>query len=125
MKRVIASLVALFSGLNGLLMLADGAGWYGRVPGVPETWPYNAHFVQDIGIAFLVAGLALAAAAWRGRFWPAGAAGAGFLAGHALIHLAGILGGHAHHAAFDLAAIVAPAALAVYCIIPTQETNHA
>jgi hypothetical protein len=42
-------------------MLFDGATWYASVPGVVETGPYNPHFVQDIGAAFLVAGLALAA----------------------------------------------------------------
>jgi hypothetical protein len=125
MKAVIASLVALFTGVNGLLMLVDGAGWYGRVPGVPDTGPYNPHFVQDIGVAFLVAALALAASAWRPRYWPAGVAGAGFLAGHALIHLVDIAIGHTLHAAFDLLAVVVPAALAVYSLIPQQETQHA
>ena len=125
MKRIIAGLVALYSAVNGLIMLIDGPNWYIRVPGVPETGPYNGHFVQDIGVAFLTAGMALAAAAWRLRYWPAGAAGAAFLAGHALIHLVEILQGHDHHALFDLALVVLPAALAVYAIIPTKERNHA
>jgi hypothetical protein len=125
MKRAIASLIGLVNAVNGLLMLLDGAGWYGRIPGVPETGSYNAHFVQDIGIAFLVSGLALVAGAWRPRYWPAGAAAAAFLAGHALLHLAGLFTGHAHHAAFDLLAIMLPAALAVYSVIPSQETYHA
>jgi peptidoglycan/LPS O-acetylase OafA/YrhL len=126
MKRVIAALIAAFTTANGLIMLLDGQHWYGAVPGVPETGPYNGHFIQDIGIAFLVAGLALAATAWRPRYWPAGAAAAAFLGGHALLHLAGMLGGHDHHTGFDLLAIVVPAALTVYSIIPTQkETFHA
>jgi peptidoglycan/LPS O-acetylase OafA/YrhL len=125
MKRALASLVGLVSAINGLLMLLDGEGWYGRIPGVPETGPYNAHFVEDIGIAFLVAGLALVAAAWRPRYWPASAAAAAFLAGHALLHLAGLFTGHSHHAGFDLMAIILPAALAVYAAIPSQEIDHA
>lgn len=129
MKRIIAAIAAAVSALNGLMMLADGPGWYARVPGVTDTGPLNAHFIQDIGMAFLVAGLALAARAWRPRYWPAGLAGAGFLAGHAAIHLVGILGGHAHHAAFDLIGIVFPATLALYSAIPTQndrqEDHHA
>jgi hypothetical protein len=125
MKAVIAFLVALLTGANGLLMLVDGAGWFGRVPGVPETGPYNPHFVQDIGVAFLVAGLALAAGAWRPRYWPAGLAGAAFLAGHALIHLVDIAFGHTHHAVFELLAVVVPAALALYSAVPAQEAHHA
>lgn len=121
MKRIIAAVVALINVLNGLDMLFDGEAWYGRVPGVPDTGPYNAHFVQDIGLAFIAAGLGLAAFALRPRYWPAGAAGAAFLAGHALLHLFGLLAGHLHHGGFDLVAVVLPAAFAVWCVIPTRE----
>ena len=65
MRRIMAAILALPTILNGLLMLVDGASWYASVPGATETGPYNPHFVQDIGVAFLVAGLALAARAWR------------------------------------------------------------
>lgn len=125
MKRFVASAVAIYCVLNGLMMLIDGANWYALVPGVPETGPYNPHFVLDIGVAFLAAGLALAAAAWRPRYWAAGAAGAGFLAGHGLIHLIEILEGHDHHALFDFALVVLPAALAVYAITPSKESHNA
>ena len=87
--------------------------------------PFNPHFVQDIGVAFLVAGLALAARAWRPRYWPAAVAGAGFLAAHALLHLVMIAGGHDHHAAFDLIAVVLPSAAALYSAFPSQGENHA
>jgi hypothetical protein len=38
---------------NGVMMLAAAAGWYGAVPGVPDTGPFNPHFVRDIGAAYL------------------------------------------------------------------------
>ena len=44
---------------NGLVMLTVPAIWYARVPGVVDTGPFNAHFVRDIGAAYLVCGLAL------------------------------------------------------------------
>jgi hypothetical protein len=125
MRRIIAAIFALLTVLNGTLMLFDGASWYSSVPGVVETGPYNPHFVQDIGVAFLVAGLALAARAWRPIYWPAAVAGAGFLAAHALIHLVMIAAGHDHHAAFDLAAVVLPSALALYSAFPAQGERHA
>lgn len=125
MRRTIAAIFALLTVLNGTLMLFDGASWYASVPGVVETGPYNPHFVRDIGVAFLVAGLALAARAWRPVYWPAAVAGAGFLAAHALIHLVMIVAGHDHHAAFDLAAVVLPSALALYSAFPTQGERHA
>ena len=120
MRRLIAAILAIPTLFNGLAMLAAGHLWYETVPGVTETGPFNPHFVQDIGIAFLVAGLALAARAWRPRYWPAAMAGAGFLAAHALLHLALIAGGHSHHVAFDLLAVVLPSAIAL-----SQGEHHA
>ncbi len=125
MRRSIAVILAVPTVLNGLMMLFAGPAWYASVPGASETGPYNPHFVQDIGAAFLVAGLALAARAWRPRFWPAAVAGAGFLAVHALLHLVMIATGHDRHAAFDLIAVVLPSALALYSAFPSQGEHHA
>ena len=118
MRRFIAAVLAVLTVLNGIIMLLAGAAWYESVPGVSETGPYNPHFIQDIGAAFLVAGLALAARVWRPRYWPAAVAGAGFLVAHALLHLAMIVSGHDHYAAFDLIAIVLPSGLALYSAFP-------
>jgi hypothetical protein len=125
MRRLMAAILAIPILFNGLAMLVAGPLWYETVPGVSETGPFNPHFVQDIGVAFLVAGLALAARAWRPRYWPAAVAGAGFLAAHALIHLVMIAGGHTHHAAFDLFVIVLPSAAALYSAFPSQGEHHA
>ncbi|MGZ5989986.1 MAG: hypothetical protein ACXWLZ_13210 [Rhizomicrobium sp.] len=119
MRKSIAAALAVPTILNGVMMLLAGPYWYTSVPGASETGPYNPHFVQDIGAAFLVAGLALAARAWRPRYWPAAVAGAAFLAAHALLHLVLMVGGHDHRAAFDLVAVVLPSALALYSAFPT------
>jgi hypothetical protein len=118
MRRSIAAVLAVLTVLNGSIMLLAAAAWYESVPGVSETGPYNPHFVQDVGAAFLVAGLALAVRAWRPRYWPAAVAGAGFLVAHALLHLAMIASGHDHYAAFDLIAIVLPSGLALFSAFP-------
>jgi hypothetical protein len=125
MRRAIAAILAIPTLINGLVMLVAGPFWYAHVPGVTETGPFNPHFVQDIGVAFLAAGLALAARAWRPRYWPAAVTGAGFLAAHALIHLVAIVGGHSHQPGFDLLAIVLPAALALYSAFPSKGESHA
>src|SRR6478735_5413110 len=125
MRRSIAAILAVPTLVNGLVMLVAGPFWYGRVPGASSTGPFNPHFVQDIGAAFLVAGLSLAARAWRPRYWPAAVAGATFLAAHALIHLVSIFGGHAHYPTFDLLAIVLPSAAALYSAFPNQGEHHA
>jgi hypothetical protein len=121
LKRILAGLIGFMTVANGLFMLVDGAGWYGRVPGVTDTGPYNPHFVQDIGLAFIVAGGALLACAWRPALWPAGLTGAAYLAAHAGLHLAGI--GESRHAPFDVGLIVMPAALALWAAWPTKEKS--
>ena len=125
MQRSLAAIFAKLSVLNGGTMLSAGPFWYASVPGASETGPYNPHFVQDIGAAFLVAGLALAARVWRPVYWPAAVAGASFLAAHALIHLAAIIAGHDHHVGFDLMTIVLPSALALYSAFPSRGERHA
>ncbi|KRR25329.1 hypothetical protein CQ14_10070 [Bradyrhizobium lablabi] len=125
MRRVLAAILAIPTVLNGLIMLVAGPFWYGTAPGVPDTGPFNPHFVQDIGAAFLAAGLALAARAWRPRYWPAAVAGAGFLVVHALLHVAILVGGHSHYPAFDLLAIVLPSAVALYSAFPNPGEQHA
>jgi hypothetical protein len=125
MHRLLAAILAIPTLLNGSVMLFAGPHWYQSVPGVADTGPFNPHFVQDIGLAFLMAGLALAARAWRPRYWPAAVAGAGFLAAHALLHLAMIAGGHSHHTAFDFVAIVVPSAIALYSAFPSPGEYHA
>src|SRR5678816_1493101 len=62
-RRWLAGVLGAFNALNGVIMLADGRHWYDTVPGVVFTGPYNPHFVQDIGAAFLAAGLGLIARA--------------------------------------------------------------
>ena len=53
MRRSIAAVLAVLTILNGSIMLLAAPTWYESVPGVSETGPYNPHFIQDIGAAFL------------------------------------------------------------------------
>jgi hypothetical protein len=114
MRRILAGAVGLFDAVNGVAMLVAPAAWFAAVPGVHGA--FNDHFVQDVGAAFLAAGLGLLARAWEPRWWPAAAAGAGFLGLHAGLHVVGWLDGHA--TAADLLLVVVPALLAAYAAIP-------
>ena len=80
MRRLIAAVLAIATGLNGLAMLVAGPLWHQTVPGASETGPFNPHFVQDIGAESLVAGLPLGLWAWRPRYWPATVAAAAYSA---------------------------------------------
>lgn len=125
LKRILAGLFGALNAANGVFMLADGPLWYASVPGAAHTGPYNPHFIADIGAAFLVAGAALLARAWRPRYWPAALAGAGFIGFHAMVHLIEIAGGHTETAAFDLSLIVVPAVLAAWAAFPAKGEKHA
>lgn len=124
-RRIIAAVIGIASAGNGAVMLAAGKAWFEATPGVADTGPYNPHFTADVGAAYLIAGLSLIARAWRARYWPAAIAGAAFFAAHALIHVAGLLGGHSHHAAFEMFVVIVPAALSLFAALPAKGERHA
>lgn len=124
-RRLIAITLGLLAAGNGAVMLIAGRRWFEATPGVAETGPFNPHFVADVGAAYLVAGLALALRGVRPALWPAAVAGAAFYAAHALIHVGGIIAGHAAHAGFDLALVIAPAALSLWAAFPGKGEIHA
>jgi hypothetical protein len=125
-KRLAAAILASILGANALTMLAAGRWWYGAVPGVTATGPYNPHFVKDIGAAYLVAAGALV---WR-AVRPSAAAGgaiaaAGFLVLHAAIHVADALSGTnpLGEASRDFAGVFLPAILAAWIAFPSRTTT--
>lgn len=88
MSRIVAALLAVGLGADALVQLFAPYWWYGVVPGVTATGPFNPHFVRDVGAAYLVVAGALAAYAWRpAEARPAVAAAAAFLILHAAVHV--------------------------------------
>ena len=120
LKRILAAVLGAGGALNGAFMLIDGARWYDSVPGLAHTGPFNPHFVADIGAAYLAASLALVARAWRPRYWPAALAGAGFLAMHALIHVADLTLQASTDPLTDIAGVIVPSALALWAALPEK-----
>jgi hypothetical protein len=102
---------------NAAWMLASPADWYGRLPAaVPDTGPFNSHFVRDIGSAFAVVGVALVAGALRPALRvPALALSALFYVLHALVHVTDTLTGRLpeSHWLVDLPGVYLPAAVLV------------
>jgi hypothetical protein len=99
---------------NGLYMLAAPEAWYGAVPGVTTTGPFNQHFVRDIGLIYLLAGAAYLAGALRPTYrlllWTVPTL---WLTGHALFHLWEVAVGISHHSAMtrDFPAVTLPAVI--------------
>jgi hypothetical protein len=98
---------------NALWMLAGPMHWYEELPaGVPDTGPFNPHFVRDVGCAFGTVGIALSWAAFAPRERPPlVGVSALFLAAHALLHAWDTASGalDAGHWWLDLPGVYAPA----------------
>ena len=98
---------------NAIWMLAGPMHWYNELPAaVPDTGPFNSHFVRDIGCAFLTVGIALIWAA-RSTRWrlPLAATAALFLGAHALLHIYDTALGNlpSSHWVLDFAGVYLPA----------------
>lgn len=111
LKSVVLALTAAFLGANALYMLADPLGWYGAVDGVPDTGPFNPHFVRDIGVAYLTCSLAtFAALKWRRQAFTLMSVVTLFLGLHVLLHVWDIAAGRLplDHLIRDLPGVVGP-----------------
>lgn len=98
MARQLITVMALVIGLglfaNGVFMLVAPETWYWTVPGVPVRGAFNQHFVRDIGIQYLLMGVAFAYGAlnsqhrlllwWLPTTW---------LVGHAVFHVLEVAAG--------------------------------
>jgi hypothetical protein len=126
MRGILVWILGIGLAINGLIMLAVPGGWYATVPGVNETGPFNAHFIRDIGVAYLVVGAALAWCAKRRAALPAAQAGAAFLAMHALVHLWDAAAGreHAHQLLIEVPTVFLPAVLAIWIAWPSCRTPN-
>jgi hypothetical protein len=128
MARIVATVLAVILAANGLAMLFAGSWWYGVVPGVTATGPYNPHFVRDIGAAYLATGGGLGWFALRPREgWPALVGAAAFLTLHAAIHVFDAVCGTKPLAdvARDFAGVYLPAILAFAIALNRPQTRSA
>ena len=115
--RALLLLLGLFHLADGLLMLFAPGQWFAAVPGVPMTGPFNHHFVQDVGLAFIASGAGLGLGATsRPYAGPLAAAGATWPVLHALLHIWGWVSGtmaDPNLIATEASGVVLPAALGV------------
>jgi hypothetical protein len=122
MLKVIYLVFSLLNLFNGAWMLLFPQSWYTNLPAaVPHTGPFNAHFVRDLGVAFLVSGVAFAWSARNiDRSYPVHLGLTLFFTGHALIHLVDIATGHlpAVHWLIDLPGVFLPAILMIVLAVP-------
>lgn len=108
----LAWLNGVFLFVNGLFMIIDPLKWYHVIPGVPETGPFNQHFVRDIGLIQMFLGAAFVIGMLRpgSRFllWSAATV---WLGAHAVFHFWEVAVGICHSSALlrDFPAVTLPA----------------
>lgn len=97
LDRIVQFLIgsaALFASCFGFYMLLDPFGWYEFVDTVNATGPANAHFIRDIGLAYMGSGLLLGFAALHpGLRWGAAIVGNLWLFAHGLFHIYEVVSG--------------------------------
>ncbi|MDQ5846085.1 MAG: hypothetical protein M3539_12420 [Acidobacteriota bacterium] len=92
----IASIISL---VNGVWMLVFPLSWYTDFPSaIPHTGSFNAHFIRDLGVVFIIAALGFGWCALHpDRSRLTHIVLTIFFVGHALIHVADLLTGRVHH----------------------------
>jgi hypothetical protein len=115
--RLLAGGLGVFYAAGGLAMIVGPERWFQATPGAAATGPFNPHFVIDVGLAFLAAGLAFLACAWRPRLKPVALGASGFPVFHALFHAVGVLQGQTAEGAVAVA-IAVPAFLGLALASP-------
>ncbi|WP_151704366.1 hypothetical protein [Nitrincola alkalilacustris] len=116
---VAATLLGLAALVNGFFMTFAPEAWYWLVPGVPGRGPFNQHFVRDIGINYILIGMAFVAGVMfikhRMVLWLMPTA---WLTGHAMIHVWEVIVGICGTISLieDFAGVTLPALLALILV---------
>ena len=122
-----AALLGILALANGVFMILAPEPWYWLVPGVPDRGPFNQHFLRDIGIIYLLIGLAFSygTVSSRHRFalWIFPSC---WLLGHAIFHLwevmVGICGPNA--LVEDFAGVTLPALVAITITLASFKSDE-
>jgi hypothetical protein len=122
--RQILFLFGLACALNGTVMMLAPTLWFGAISGVSETGPFNAHFVRDVGAAYVASGVGFLALSSKPQWWPAAVVGLVFLLAHGGIHVLEVIVGHHPPSALlrDAPAVLVGPLLGVWCVINTVRT---
>jgi hypothetical protein len=126
LDRWILLLLGAGATVNGLFMLFTSEGWFTRI--AAYTGPFNVHLVQDVGAAYVTAGIASLWAA-RKPAWrlPLATSAALFIGIHGLIHLVEVVRGvqPAVHLLEDFPGVYLPALLLAAIALRARTTPQA
>lgn len=124
MRKAVLWIVAVVTLANGAFMVLAPEGWWATVPGVGETGAFNAHFVRDVGAAYLGSGIGLAWFTLRPAQRAAALVALVFLCLHALFHVLEFAGGHGGGGLAALLGVVAPSAIVALAVLWPQRAPY-
>lgn len=108
-------IAGIFMVVNGIWMVADAVHWFYNIPaGVTDSGQPNGHFIRDVGLVYMIFGVALTWCSFQlAERRAVFVCVAAFMIGHALDHLVEILMGvlPPSHWLLDLSPVLAPGLL--------------
>jgi hypothetical protein len=119
LAQLLLLIAAVTTIANGIFMLVKPLDWYVFVPTVVTTGPPNAHFIRDIGLAYLGSGLILLYATINPSLrWRAALVGGLWLTFHGLLHIYEVAAGICGPATFwaDAPAVIGQPALVIIAL---------
>lgn len=117
---ILVAILGVLLGANGILMLALPETWFYQVPGVARTGFFNQHLVRDLGMLYVLIGVALIVGVLRPYIqcglWGASAI---WLTGHAIFHFTEVATGicGAANLATDFPGVTLPAMISIIATI--------
>lgn len=113
--KLLYIVLALLSFVNGAWMLISPHSWYADLPaGVPDTGPYNGHFIRDLGLVFLLISTGFIwCAVYPNRCKAVLIVLSVFFTGHAVVHILDLLTNRLPHSHWrtDIPGVFLPAVL--------------
>jgi hypothetical protein len=125
MRKAVLWIVAVMTLANGAFMALAAEGWWATIPDVGETGAFNAHFVRDVGAAYVGSGIGLAWFALRPAQRAAALVALVFLSVHALFHVLEFVSGHGGGGPAAVLGVVAPSVIVALVILWPQRATYA
>ena len=126
--KILALLLGMLAIINGVIMIFSPEPWYWAVAGVADRGPFNQHFLRDIGIIYLLIGIAFIIGTFylklRFALWLMPTA---WLTGHAVFHFWEVATGICEPESIieDFAGVTLPAMIASWLTYRAFKDNDA
>jgi hypothetical protein len=121
--RIFYVVMGVLGVANGIYMLGMAEHWYHHLPAeIPDTGPFNGHFIRDIGLAYTISGLGFIwSAIYLAKCRIVHMGNTLFLSGHAALHVVDIVSERLplDHVLHDALGVFVPGIIMLVLCIPS------